>query len=127
MKPFRIGLYGCGCRTRQVLEHVLKNGMARVALCHDIDVGKASWLAAEYQAESCTLNKLLDGNEVDMYLISLFPSAHPDALLAAVKTGKPVYIEKPVAVFMEDVIRLIPLIGKYHVHVGLSYRYIPVM
>ena len=126
MKPFRIGLYGCGCRTRQVLEHVLKNGMARVALCHDIDVGKASWLAAEYQAESCTLNKLLDGNEVDMYLISLFPSAHPDALLAAVKTGKPVYIEKPVAVFMEDVIRLIPLIGKYHVHVGLSYRYIPV-
>jgi len=126
VKAFRIGLYGCGCRTRQVLERALKSGMAKVTLCHDIDCGKAGELAEKYHAEPCTLNKLLSGEEVDMYLISLFPAAHPDALLAAAETGKPVYIEKPVAVFMPDVVRLIPLIGKSYVHVGLSYRYLPV-
>ena len=77
MKAFRIGLYGCGCRTRQVLERALKSGMAKVTLCHDIDCGKAGELAEKYHAEPCTLNKLLSGEEVDMYLISLFPAAHP--------------------------------------------------
>ena len=52
MKAFRIGLYGCGCRTRQVLERALKSGMAKVTLCHDIDCGKAGELAGKYHAES---------------------------------------------------------------------------
>ena len=71
MKPFRIGLYGCGNRTRQVLEQSLKNGTAQVTLCHDIDHEKAQKLAAAYHAEACELNELLESNSVDMYLISL--------------------------------------------------------
>ena len=126
MSKFRIGLYGCGNRTQQILEKALESGMACVTLCHDINSERAEALAQKYGAEAVTLDELLCSDKVDMLLISLFPAAHPDALLQAVKSGKPIYIEKPVAVFPKDIRRLMPLCGKHYIHVGLSYRYIPV-
>lgn len=123
---YRIGLYGCGKRVQQILERALKNGVAKVTLCHDISEKNANALAEKYNAKVCDLDELLSSDEVDMYLISLFPAAHPDALLKTAQTGKPIYIEKPVAVFMDDVKRLLPLKDRKDIHVGLSYRYIPV-
>ena len=82
---YRIGLYGCGTRTQQILERALKNGIAKVTLCHDISEANANKLAEKYQAKVCSLDELLSSDEVDMYLISLFPAAHPDALLKAAK------------------------------------------
>ena len=126
MSKFRIGLYGCGNRTQAILERALATGTACVTRCHDIRQENAERLAALYGAQTATLDELLNADDVDMYLISLFPAAHPDALLKTVAAGKPVYIEKPVAVFPKDICRLLPLSGKHYVHVGLSYRYIPV-
>lgn len=126
MTPFRIGLYGCGRRTQAILERALASGTACVTRCHDINQKSAEELAVKYNAKTATLDELLSAEDVDMLLISLFPAAHPDALLKAVTSGKPIYIEKPVAVFPEDIRRLLPLCGKHYVHVGLSYRYIPV-
>lgn len=126
MSKFRIGLYGCGCRTQAILERALASGTACVTRCHDINQESAGKLAEKYGAKVASLDELLNADDVDMLLISLYPAAHPDALLKAVTAGKPVYIEKPVAVFPKDISRLLPLSGKHYVHVGLSYRYIPV-
>lgn len=126
MKKFRIGLYGCGNRTRELVRQALADDIAEVMLCHDINPDRASERAAEYAAEACPLDKLLASSKVDMFLISLYPAAHPDALLAALKSGKPVYIEKPVAVTLDDVRKLLPVIGKGYVHVGLLYQYVAV-
>ena len=126
MKPFRVGLYGCGGRTTQIVEKALRSGVAQVTLCHDINPKRAELLAKEYGGKVCPLEELLESKSVDMLLISLFPAAHPGALLGSIGSGKPIYIEKPVAVFMEDIRRLAPLVGKGYVHVGLFYRYIPV-
>jgi len=126
MEPFRIGLYGCGGRTMQILEKSVKEGRTKVTLCHDIDLEHASHHAQFYGGRVCTKAELIESRECDMLLISLFPAAHPDALFDVCNCNKPIYIEKPVAVFMEDVVRLIPLIGKGYVHVGCSYHYYPV-
>ena len=126
MNKFRIGLYGCGNRTQQILAKAVADGIAEVTLCHDINSERAEALAQKYGAKAASLDELLSSDEVDMLLISLFPGAHPDALLKSVKSGKPIYIEKPVAVAPKDIRRLMPLNGKYYIHVGLSYRYIPV-
>lgn len=123
---YRIGLYGCGKRTQQILERALKSGVAKVTLCHDISEKNARALAEKYNAKVCSLDELLSSNEADMFLISLYPGEHPNALLKAAQTGKPIYIEKPVAVFMDDVKRLLPLKDRKDIHVGLSYRYIPI-
>lgn len=124
--PFRIGLFGCGARTRQLIQKAVQNGIAKISLCYDINHERAQNMAEEFGGKACTKEELLSGKGADMLLISLFPAAHPDALLEAMESGLPIYIEKPVAVFMEDVKRLIPLIGKGYVHVGLFYEYIDV-
>ena len=126
MSSFRIGLFGCGSRTKQLIRNAVKNGTAKVSLCYDIDSARAQAMAAEFGGKACSKEELLSGKGADMLLISLFPAAHPNALLEAIDCGLPIYIEKPVAVFMEDVKRLIPLIGKGYVHVGLFYAYIDV-
>ena len=126
MKPMRIGLYGCGNRTVQLLQEAEKCPDVQVTLCHDLNWDRAEALAKRYNARPCTLDELLTSDEVDMYLVSLFPAAHTQALLNVAKTGKPVYIEKPVVVTMDDIKKLIPLIGKNYVQVGLFYNYIPI-
>lgn len=126
MAPFRIGLYGCGNRTVEILKKTVSEGLAKVTLCYDIRPEKAGQFAEKYGARACSKAELLESNEVDMFLIALFPAAHPDALLETIPCGKPVYIEKPICSFMKDVRRLVPVLGKGYVHVGLSYDYIPV-
>ena len=36
MPPFRIGLYGCGNRTVEILKKTVSDGLAKVTLCYDI-------------------------------------------------------------------------------------------
>ncbi|OQA81853.1 MAG: 1,5-anhydro-D-fructose reductase [Lentisphaerae bacterium ADurb.Bin242] len=126
MAPFRIGLYGCGGRTVQILEKAVKEGRAEVALCFDIRQENAERLAKKYGGRVSSKQELMESKECDMLLISLFPAAHPGALLETCGCGKPVYIEKPVAVTLDEVRKLIPLLGKGYVHVGCSYGYYPV-
>ena len=77
MEKFRIGLYGCGCRTQAILERALASGTACVTRCHDINQKSAEALAKKYGAKVATLEELLSADDVDMFLISLFPAAHP--------------------------------------------------
>ncbi len=124
--PFRIGLYGCGNRTVQILQEAVAHGRAKVTCCYDLDPRKAELLAAKFAAKACSKAELLEAKDVDMYLIALFPAAHPDALLETLECGKPIYIEKPICTFLSDVRRLLPVLNKGYVHVGLLYDYIPV-
>lgn len=126
MKPFRIGLYGCGGRTMQIVEKAVKEGRAKITLCYDINKEHAEHHAALYGARVCSKQELLESKECDMLLIALFPAAHPEALLESIPSGKPIYIEKPIAVTINDIVKLLPLLGKGYVHVGCSYHYFPV-
>lgn len=125
----RIGLYGCGGRTCGMVGSVLKKGVpCRVTRCHDRDTARAGAASEKFGAQACSKEELLQADDVDMILISLFPSAHPDALLEAAATGKPIYIEKPVATNRADLLRLAPLAERtdLHIHVGSMCGYIPI-
>ncbi len=126
MSLFKIGLYGCGGRTGQILKKALADGIAKVTLCYDINPAAAERRAAEFGGRVCTKEELISSKEIDMLLISLFPAAHPHALLETYACGKPIYIEKPVAVTLADVKLLSGIIGKAYIHAGLSYHYWPV-
>jgi predicted dehydrogenase len=126
MPSFKIGLYGCGGRTGQILGKVLAAGIGKVTLCYDIDPAAAERRATEFCGRVCTKEELISSNECDMLLISLFPAAHPSALLDTYSCGKPIYIEKPVAVTIDDARLLMKIVDKAYVHVGLSYHYWPV-
>ena len=54
MTPFRIALYGCGARTKALIQKAVFNKTAKIALCYDIDSAKAQSLAAEFGGKACS-------------------------------------------------------------------------
>ena len=125
----RIGLYGCGGRTRGVVTTTLENKVdCKVTRCYDRNPETAALAARQFGGKACSKAELLGSDEVDMLFISLFPAAHAEALLEAAETRKPIYIEKPVVTNRRDLVRLAPLAARedLHIQVGSMCGYIPI-
>jgi predicted dehydrogenase len=128
-RPLRIGLWGCGKRTRSLVEDAANQELATVTCVYDLNTATAETLADEYHAKAVTSeDALLEGEDVDAFLICLYPGLHARALLKALPVGKPIYIEKPVATTWED-FALVTQAARdctAPIHVGLGHRYFPV-
>ena len=99
----KLGLWGCGGRTRQILEATLPLGLARVSCCYDIDPARSRALAAWSEGRVVdSADALLADPGTDAFLISLYPGLHAQAILQALPAGKPIYVEKPVATNWAD-------------------------
>lgn len=78
-----------------------------VAVC-DLDAGRAQEAASKFGAEAYTeLNKMLARDDIDAVSIVTPDFAHVDIALAAIRAGKHVLIEKPLATTSADCLRVI--------------------
>lgn len=78
-----------------------------VAVC-DLDQARASEVGAKFGAESCTeLDKMLAREDIDAVSIVTPDFAHVDIALAAIRAGKHVLVEKPLATNSADCHRII--------------------
>ncbi len=127
-KTYRIGLWGCGRRTDALVKKPLSDKRIRVTRCYDLDSRRAESAAANYAAKACSLDEMLSAPDVDVLLISLFPAAHPDALIAAAASGKAVYIEKPITTNWDNHRQVLKAMAgsNAYVHVGLMFRHLSV-
>jgi myo-inositol 2-dehydrogenase/D-chiro-inositol 1-dehydrogenase len=96
----RIGAVGCGqFMSQQHIQTVARSD--RLVLQHlaDIDPGRLSRIAARHRPirQSTRWEDVIDDPEVDTVVIGVLPSLHPRITRAALKKGKPVYVEKPLA------------------------------
>jgi len=108
-KSFKIGLIGCGGRGSGALDNCLQAGkvlgveMQVVGLC-DAFEDRVRGLANQYKVPKKNLfigfneyKKLLE-TDVEVVLLATPPNFRPVHLMAAIKAGKHVFMEKPVAV-----------------------------
>lgn len=126
--PVRLGLYGCGNRTKALLESVCGEGLYEVAACFDICGVKTGEVSSRYGGRACASPAELTGAEgVDAFIISLDPFAHPAAFFETIKAGKPVFIEKPVAMDPETAFEMMTAAdrAKVPVQVGFMRRFNP--
>ncbi|MCX7869645.1 MAG: Gfo/Idh/MocA family oxidoreductase [Terrimicrobiaceae bacterium] len=99
MKRFRVGLAGCGA-----ISHAYAKGAAHfpnfeIAACADLDASKAEALAREYNIpKACPVEDLIASPGLDIILNLTIPSAHASLAMAALRAGKHVYNEKPLAI-----------------------------
>ena len=125
---FRLGLLGCGNRTRALLNALRWDGFYRVEAAYDLNPEAVKSLTEFYGGTPCaTLTELKEAKNVDAFLISLSPLAHADALREMIPLGKPVFVEKPVAFTGKETRELKDLADRYHVpvQVGFMRRYLP--
>ena len=94
-----IGIIGCGTFVQaytNTLGKIYQN--VRVVCCSDLDLERAKAAAAEFGIpKACSTEELLADPEVEIALIITPPGSHYALGMAALKAGKHVYVEKPMA------------------------------
>jgi myo-inositol 2-dehydrogenase / D-chiro-inositol 1-dehydrogenase len=125
----RLGLIGCGRATETrhlpALRHVKA---AEVVALADINPGPLHNLADRFRIKQRyeDYRRLLHDQSIDAVAVCVPAQSHTEVALAAMKAGKHVFIEKPLAVGLDDSERIIELAAKLpqlKVMVGLNMRW----
>jgi predicted dehydrogenase len=102
MDSLGLGVVGCGAISGIYFENFRKFGLT-VAACADLDPEKARIAAEKWGVpRCCTAEQLLDAPDVGVVVNLTVPKAHFEISLAALQSGKHVYVEKPLAVELEE-------------------------
>lgn len=98
MDRLSIGVVGCGAISGIYFQNFRKFGL-HVAACADLDQERATLIAQKWEVDRVlSTDALLTDPKVDVVVNLTVPKAHHEINLAAVRAGKHVYVEKPLAV-----------------------------
>ncbi len=104
----RIGIVGCGNISDIYFENCRRFEVLEVAACADLIPERAREKAKKHGVPTaCTVKKLIEDKSIDLIVNLTIPLAHAEVALAALKAGKSVYSEKPMAVTREDGLKLL--------------------
>jgi len=127
-KPVRFGILGCGSASIPVCEAIASSSIAELTAVYDVNSDLANDLSARCHVPVMeTLDELLNDQNVDAVYIAV-----PHHLLApltqkVLEAGKHALTEKPLAISLEAVDRLIALATERKLGLGVFYemRYAP--
>lgn len=107
-RPLGIGVLGCtDIAVRRFLPALLASGKARLIAVADRDGCKASHLARQHQSAAMSYRELLHAEQVDLVYLPLPNHLHEEWALEALKQGKHVLCEKPLALHSASVERIV--------------------
>ena len=128
-RPVRIGVLGTGAVSQIVHMPILTDRPdVEVVAVSDVDQPKARAIAGRFGvARMVSDEALLEGDLVDGVVISTPNHLHENQAMAALKAGKHVLVERPLAFTERGVDRLLRAAGKSGkiLMVGMSHRYRP--
>ena len=128
VNPVRFGIVGCGSASIPVCEAILASPLTELAAVYDVNAELADDLHQRFQVQKMnTLDELLSNPTVDAVYIAV-----PHYLLApltqqALEAGKHALTEKPLAISLDEVDRLIALAAERKLALGVFFemRYAP--
>ncbi|SDZ63720.1 Predicted dehydrogenase [Asanoa ishikariensis] len=119
IRRMRIGVIGCGKISGIYFQNLPQLPQTEVVRCADLDVGRAKEAAAQHGIPSAgSVDDLLVDDSVDLVVNLTIPAAHVAVGLAAVRAGKHVYAEKPLALTTDDGRELLVEAAQHNVRVG---------
>ncbi|MCX5769921.1 MAG: Gfo/Idh/MocA family oxidoreductase [Candidatus Hydrogenedentes bacterium] len=108
VKRVRVGIIGCGNISDIYFTNLRKFDVLEVAACADLVRERAQEKAEKHAVpRALPVEKLLADKSIELVVNLTIPNAHAQVALAALKAGKSVYNEKPLAVTREDAQKLI--------------------
>lgn len=100
----KVGIIGCGkiAQVRHIPEY-LSNADAEIAGLYDLNFQRAQELAEKYHCTAYkSIEELLDNKEITAVSVCAANNAHAEITLKALKAGKHVLCEKPMATTLKD-------------------------
>lgn len=128
MPPVRAGLIGCGHMGRVVhLKTLQRLPQAEVVALAESDVERRELASQEFPRAALfsDYRELLDRSEIDAAIICLPNALHAEAAIAALQSGKHLYLEKPLAINVKDGRKLLDVwrrSGRVGM-IGFNYRF----
>ena len=103
MGKVKVGIIGCGNISSIYLENIPTFNHLELVACADLDMTKAYAQAEKYRIpEVYTVKEMLENPTIDLIINLTIPRAHADVAIQALRNGKHVYGEKPLAVTREE-------------------------
>src|SRR5262245_26969074 len=116
-----IGIIGCGNISPYYIQALKTFSGLRVAAVADLDVKRAQERAAEQGiARAMSPTELLADDAIDLVVNLTIPKVHPAVSCAALKAGKHVYSEKPLALDRAEAAKVLALAKKKKRRVGCA-------
>lgn len=107
-KKLRFGVIGCGLMAKLVHCPNMKaiSGAETIAYC-DIDQSKAAELRELFGGEYVTSSAedLFADDSLDGVMIQIGPDHHPRLVQKAARAGKHIFVEKPIAIDLQDALK----------------------
>jgi predicted dehydrogenase len=101
--PVRIAVVGCGVISDTYLANAARWSILDVVAVADLDPTRSAAQAAKYGIpRAISVDEVLADEDIEAVLNLTIPAAHASIGLAALRAGKSVYNEKPLAVSRED-------------------------
>lgn len=101
--PVNIGIIGCGNISSIYLQNCTSYPHLKVLAVADLDMSRAQSQAAKYKiSQALTVEQLLADPQIELIINLTIPAAHAEVALAALRAGKSVYNEKPLAISLQD-------------------------
>lgn len=99
----RFGIIGCGYIAERHLKHIIDHPLAEAIAVYDIDPDASNRLADAYKLQACpTLDVLLNTADIDAVSICTPNGTHASLSIEALRAGKHVLVEKPMATSLAD-------------------------
>ena len=92
-------MVGCGFISRIYFENSKRFNVFEITACADLDINRAKEKAMQYGIlKAYSTEELIADPDIDLVLNLTIPSVHAEVAINALKSGKHVYGEKPLAV-----------------------------
>jgi predicted dehydrogenase len=135
-KPKRVGLIGCGWYGKCDLFRLIQVAPVEVVSLCDVDkqmLSQAAAMVSTRQASKKTprtygdYREMLKEKDLDIVLVATPDHWHALAMIAAVKSGADVYVQKPISVDIAEAQAMLAAARKYNrvVQVGMQRRSTP--
>jgi predicted dehydrogenase len=117
----RVGVIGCGTVSQVYLRNLTASTEVEVVACADLVPERAAARAAEFGVpRACTQSELLADTAIDLVVNLTVPSAHFEVTLAALRSGKHVWTEKPLGIDREQGAALVREAGERGLLLGCA-------
>lgn len=107
MAAMKIGFIGAGVISEQYLENLTKAASVSIEMIADLDPTRSEQRAREYSVPRYgTPEELLAREDIELVINLTIPKAHEEVTIAALKAGKHVWSEKPLALNKDSAARI---------------------
>lgn len=123
MKKFGVAIIGCGAIHKVHIDAIRKNPNAQLIAVVDIDRDKAAAKAEEYDCRFYTdYHEMLKDNAIDVVHICTPHYLHASMAINAMKSGKHVLVEKPMAIKPSDAEEMISVSRQTGKKLGVCFQ-----